>query len=107
MSVSRAGPTRKKDSCAREPILIVSFELNKPTRPKMTIYEDSDIPALIDEFVRAHKLKSTAVAIINGVISRNLAEMREEEERLKSKSTRNKSTQGKDTSRKVERRPRG
>jgi len=93
MSVSRAAFARIKPNLsgngdASGPLLIVSFELNKPTRPKMAIYENSDVPSLIDEFVRQHRLKSTAVAIISKVINENMAEMREEE-RLRAKSSRN------------------
>jgi hypothetical protein len=81
MSVSRATAGRRKpvsntSTAAKEPLLIVSFELNKPTRPKMTIYEDSDIPKLIEEFVKLHRLKGTASAIISNVINKNMAEMR-------------------------------
>lgn len=82
MSVNRGGVARKKqpsNSTVKEPLLIVSFEINKPTRPKMTIYEDSDIPSMIQDFIKEHKLKSTATSIIGNVINKNLAEMREEE----------------------------
>lgn len=67
-----------KRKSTREPILIISFELNKPTRPTMTIYEDSDIEQLIEEFVKTHQLKQTATIIIRNVIQKNIKEMKDE-----------------------------
>lgn len=67
----------------KEPLLMISFEINKPTRPVMTIYEDSDVHQLIQEFVSTHKLKQTATTIIRNVIDKNMKEIREEEQRIR------------------------
>jgi hypothetical protein len=47
-----------------------------PTPPTMTIYDNSNIPALINEFIHTHKLNSTAAVIIEKVVSKNLRQMR-------------------------------
>lgn len=56
----------------KQPILLISFEIDKPYKPTMTIYDDSDVDLLIRDFIKTHQLKSTAYNIVKRVVDQNL-----------------------------------
>lgn len=56
----------------KEPILIISVELNLGYRPQIIVYKDTNIDTLVEHFVLEHDLKPTAIGIIKQLVLDNL-----------------------------------
>lgn len=56
----------------KEPILIISVELNLGYRPQIIVYKDSNIDHLVEHFVLEHDLKPSAISIIKQLVMDNM-----------------------------------